>query len=244
MFTPTTTITTLSAARLDADLIWLCVPDAVLPEVSASIASRRSLHSQVVIHSSGVLGTSVLQPARDSGALIGSVHPLMTFPTRTPIPLIGVHFAIEAGAVLERRLTKLVQLLGGLPFSVTSRGKPLYHAAAVMASPLLVSLATATLSIAVASGLTEKQALVLLEPIMKASIHNFFKDGTASSFSGPFARGDAETVSLHLAALKEHPFQQQVYRALADYALQALPAKNRQELQRRLASNPGLYTEG
>lgn len=224
----------LSAARLDAELIWLCVPDASIEEVAQEVALHRpSLKGQTVLHSSGVYSSAVLAAARKAGARVGSVHPLMTFPTRRPVLLAGVPFAVEGMQI--RRLEGLVRLLGGEPFQVSSSAKALYHAAAVMASPLLVSLATAARTTASLAGLTNGKADALLEPIMAATVHNFFQHGGAASFSGPFARGDIKTVSLHLEALETHPSLRQVYRELALFALDALPAKNKRQLRAELS---------
>jgi predicted short-subunit dehydrogenase-like oxidoreductase (DUF2520 family) len=145
-----------------------------------------------------------------------------------------VPFAVEAEGRLRTQLFRLVHQLGGRPFTIPSEGKPLYHAAAVMASPLLVSLAAAAEETAVLSGLSKKQARVLLEPIMQATLLNFFCDGGAKSFSGPFARGDDQTVSLHLAALRQHPLLSQVYATLAAHALEVLPVENKARLLRVL----------
>jgi predicted short-subunit dehydrogenase-like oxidoreductase (DUF2520 family) len=229
----------LSKASLGADVLWLCVPDVALAEVAAAIAAKPgSLHGQVVLHSSGVHSTEVLAPARKAGAKIGSVHPLMTFPARKPVSLAGVPFAIEAEQRLAKQLERLVRLLGGRPFRLASAGKAMYHAAAVMSSPLLVSLASAAQETAMLAGFSEKQARELLEPIMLASIRNFFLNGGAASFSGPFARGDDATVSLHLAALARHPSLREVYRALAEHALRVLPNRNKGELKKALAASP------
>jgi predicted short-subunit dehydrogenase-like oxidoreductase (DUF2520 family) len=229
----------LRKATLDAEVLWLCVPDLALADVAAAIAAKRGpLRGQIVLHSSGVNSTEVLAPARKAGAQVGSVHPLMTFPTRKPVSLAGVPFAVEAGRQLGGKLEQLVRLLGGRPFRLAAAGKAMYHTAAVMSSPLLVSLASAAQETATLAGLSEKQAGELLEPIMLASIRNFFRNGGAASFSGPFARGDAATVSLHLAALEGHPPLQQVYRALADHALRVLPSRNKGKLKKALAASP------
>jgi predicted short-subunit dehydrogenase-like oxidoreductase (DUF2520 family) len=229
----------LHKARLDAEVLWLCVPDTALVDVAAAItAKRRSLRGQVVLHSSGVYSAEVLSAARKAGGSVASVHPLMTFPTRKPVPLAGVPFAVEAAAPLYKKLHSLVRLLGGKPFRLTAAGKANYHAAAVMASPLLVSLASAAMETAQRSGLSRKRSAALLEPIMLATVRNFFRDGAAASFSGPFARGDVSTVSLHLEALAGHPSLQQVYRALASHSLLVLPTQNKIELRKALAAPP------
>jgi predicted short-subunit dehydrogenase-like oxidoreductase (DUF2520 family) len=227
----------LHRARLDAEVLWLCVPDAVLGEVTSAIAAMRtSLKGQVVLHSSGVHSSSMLSAARKAGAAIGSVHPLMTFPTRRPVALDGVPFAVESPPALRRELDALVRLLGGLPFRVPASGKVLYHTAAVMASPLLVSLVSAAQETAVLAGLSHEQAGELLEPIMQSTLRNYFRNGKQTSFSGPFARGDRETVSLHRRALEKHPSLDGVYCALALHALQALPARNKRQLRKELNS--------
>lgn len=224
-------------AVLDAEVLWLCVPDSEIAAVaSAIIAKRPALRGQVVVHSSGVYSSAVLTEAQRAGAKVASVHPLMSFPTRRPVTLAGVPFAIEATGALAGKLEKLVLQMGGKPFRLPAAGKALYHAAAVMASPLLVSLATAARQTAMQAGLTGEQADELLEPIMTATLRNFFRDGGARSFSGPFARGDAETVSLHLEALKAHPFLQAVYTALAEQSIDVLPVREKGALQETLAA--------
>jgi predicted short-subunit dehydrogenase-like oxidoreductase (DUF2520 family) len=230
-------------ARFDAQLLWLCVPDAAIAEVAEAISARVPLKGKIVVHSSGVHSSEILRVAKQAGARVGSVHPLMTFPTLTPVPLAHVPFAIEAEKAVAGRLQKLVTLLGGRPFLLPGAGKPLYHAAAVMASPLLVSLATAARAMATQAGLSPEDADMLLQPIMMATIRNFFANGGPASFSGPFARGDVATVSLHLAALKEHPSLQQVYRGLAHYALETLPVNNKQGLKHQLGRQPILGSE-
>ena len=54
------------------------------------------------------------------------------------------------------------------------------------------------------------------------------------SFSGPIARGDIETIRLHLQSLEPHPMVAAVYRSLALYALEVLPAEAPVELRKLL----------
>jgi predicted short-subunit dehydrogenase-like oxidoreductase (DUF2520 family) len=67
-----------------------------------------------------------------------------------------------------------------------------------------------------------------------ATVRNYFEKGSARSFSGAFARGDAGTVELHLRALVAHPMLHGLYRQLARHAVDALPVKNGLELGRVL----------
>jgi predicted short-subunit dehydrogenase-like oxidoreductase (DUF2520 family) len=227
----------LREARLDARVIWLCVPDAAIAGVASKVATRRgSLRGQIVIHSSGALSAEVLEPARRAGAWIAAAHPVMSFPTRRVVALEGVMFGIEAReAAVRRELSALVRQMGGVPFAVKAETKALYHAAGIFASPLLVSAITAAMETAELAGLDAKTATAWVRALVEATVANVFARGPARSFSGPFARGDAETIDLHLQALAEHPILADVYRSLARHAIAALPVKNRRALEKAVA---------
>ena len=230
-------LTTLDQARLEADVLWLCVPDKAVARVTAQLTKRvavRGLEGQIVIHSSGALSADVLQQAAKVGASVGSVHPLMSFPTRTPVTLKGVSFAVEADAASSRVLNRLVRRIGGYPFAIKAASKALYHAVGVLSSPLLVSHLAAVHETAARAGFSPRQARRLIEPIARATLDNFFHNGPAKSFSGPIARGDVETIRLHLQALKPHPMLASVYRSLALYALEALPSPGTRALRASL----------
>ena len=125
-------LTTFDRAQLDADVLWLCVPDAAIAKVTERLVRRvvargRRLDGQIVIHSSGALSSEILAPAARLGAAVGSVHPVMTFPGRTPVPLQDVPFGVEADAATRRILNGIVRRIRGRPFAVEAAGKALYH---------------------------------------------------------------------------------------------------------------------
>lgn len=225
------------SAKFDARILWLCVPDATIAETAARIAAQRGdLRGQIVVHSSGALPASVLEPVRLAGARVGAVHPVMTFPTRRVVALKDVMFGVESEDPGTRRtLNALVRRLGGVPFPVDSDAKALYHAAGVMASPLLVSALTAAMKAAQLAGLDAKTSAKWVRALAGATAANVFARGPDVSFSGPFARGDVETIRLHLQALADHPILTGVYQSLARHAVDALPVKNRAALEAALA---------
>lgn len=237
LWTRTLPLTTLDRAQLKADVLWLCVPDAAIERVTGRVVKRvgkRGLKGQIVVHSSGALSALVLQAAARVGASVASVHPVMSFATRDPVSLQGVPFGVEAEAASRRILNAIVRQVGGRPFAVEAASKALYHAAGVMSSPLLVSHLAAAQEMAVLAGFTPQQARRLIEPILRATLDNFFLRGPGKSFSGPIARGDVQTIHLHLQALKPHPMLAGVYRSLALYALETLPALGKKKLRRSL----------
>src|SRR5271156_3841859 len=229
----------LGRAQLQADVLWLCVPDAAIAQVTRRLVQRAaarglSLKGKIVVHSSGALSSEVLEPAAHAGASVASVHPVMSFPTRTPVPLLGVPFGVEADAVSRRVLNAIIRRIGGRPFAIRAESKALYHAVGVLSSPLLVSHLVAAQEAAALAGFSPRQARRLIEPIARATLDNVFLRGAGKSFSGPIARGDLDTIRLHLRALKPHPMLAGVYRSLALYALEALPSPGRKALQASL----------
>jgi predicted short-subunit dehydrogenase-like oxidoreductase (DUF2520 family) len=226
----------ISRAKLDAQVLWLCVPDAAIATtVEWLVAKRGDLSGQIVVHSSGALDRSVLAAAERAGARTGSVHPMMSFPTRHVIGLKGTRFGVEAAnAVTRKQLFALVRRLGGRPFAIDSNGKAMYHAGAMFGSPLLVAALAAGVRAMRAAGIEEEEALALLGPMAAATVATVQKQGLARSFSGPLARGDAATVKVHRKALATHPLVAQTYVALAEIAVQDLPSADRRAIQAAL----------
>ena len=254
-------MTTLPDAKLDADVLWICTPDAVISKIAADLGARLSAKAAaarlrspktnarrippIVFHSSGALGSSELAVLRTVEASVASVHPLMTFPqpsipqkNRPERQLASVPFAIEGDPRACRAARKLVQALGGEAFALSARNKTLYHAFGAFISPLLVAVLTAATETAAAAGYTPVQARRRMQLIIERTLANFFAAGPQKSFSGPIARGDVATIARHLDALRPHPRLEALYRELSRYALHSLPSRNRRQIQRLLYKPP------
>jgi predicted short-subunit dehydrogenase-like oxidoreductase (DUF2520 family) len=224
-------------AKLDAETLWICVPDGEIVAVAEKIAERRAdLRGQLVIHSSGAMTVEALEAARRTGATVAGIAPVFSFPTKEPLSFEGVMFVVESPAGRGRKPTALVRKLGGRPIEISSPSKVLYHAAATMASPLLVSALQAAVETARLAGLSARDAEAVVKVLATATLSNFFEKGAGRSFSGAFARGDAGTVELHLQGLLGHPTLSDLYMALARNAVSSLPVKNGPELKRVLDS--------
>jgi len=233
---------TADAAALDSELLWLCVPDREIRSAASVLANRLAVRAPVhkkrkvlfAFHSSGALGSRELEPLRQAGVAVASVHPLMTFVAGTHPSLQGVPFAVEGDDAATRVARRIVRRLGGESFALPARRKAAYHAWATLTSPLLVAFLVTLEEAASAAGLSRQDARRKSLPIITETLANYSRLGPARSFSGPLVRGDAETVAKHLAVLKKHPGAREVYVALARAALRGLPVKNRIELTRLL----------
>ena len=101
---------------------------------------ERSPGLPIALHTSGALSAEVLGPLREKGWHTGSIHPLISVTDRTEGGLEGAVWSVEGDNAALRVAKSIVRDLGGKSFSIRSEDKPLYHAAAVMASGNVVAL--------------------------------------------------------------------------------------------------------
>jgi len=224
----------VSNARLNADVIWFCVPDREIKKAAHQLASAIDWKRRIAFHSSGALLSDELDILRQRGAAVGSIHPLMTFVSGSIPSLKGVPFAMEGDAAAIRAARRLVRDLGGEAFTILKQHKTAYHAWGSFASPLLVAILVTAEQLARAAGLSAPEARRKMVPIVKQTIANYERLGPAGAFSGPIVRGDAEIVRKHLQVLKKVPEAREVYLALARAAMRHLPSRNREQLKKAL----------
>jgi predicted short-subunit dehydrogenase-like oxidoreductase (DUF2520 family) len=194
----------LAAEAADSgDTILITTPDDYILPVCAEIASRTSLHGKKVFHMSGAGGLDLLLPAAKAGAAIASIHPLQSFSSIegaiASIP--GSYFGVTAGAGSKRISSAIVRDLQGIALIISPDQKPLYHAAACIASNYLVSLISVVEDIYLSIGLSEKDAHKAYLPLIHGSLKNIEKQGCPGALTGPIARGDAGTVQKHVEAI-------------------------------------------
>ncbi|HEY8472234.1 MAG TPA: Rossmann-like and DUF2520 domain-containing protein [Natronosporangium sp.] len=188
------------------DLLLLTVPDDAIAPVAAGLSLQPA---QVVAHTSGAYGLSVLTPA---GGRPLALHPAMTF-TGEPTDvdrLPGISYGVTAPDDLRPFATRLVADLGGTVEWVAEADRPRYHAALAHGANHLVTLVNEATDLLREAGVREPAEL--LAPLLRAALDNALREGDAA-LTGPVARGDAGTIAKHLAVLK--PAQAAAYRALA-----------------------------
>jgi predicted short-subunit dehydrogenase-like oxidoreductase (DUF2520 family) len=213
------------ATLANSSLVFLTVPDDAIGPLCAEIAAQGGWRAgQGVVHCSGALPSSVLQPARDAGALVGSFHPLQTFASLQAAiaNMPGSTFALEGDPELVAQLDGLVTLLEGTPLHLRPEEKTLYHAAAAIASNYAVTLAALASDLLVREGVAPdlNTALRYLMPLLRGTLDNLDALGLPDALTGPLARGDAGTVTRHLEALEScAPDLAHLYRHLARVTL-------------------------
>lgn len=193
----------LAASQADCILITTN-DDNIAPACEEIIGNGIDMAGKKVIHMSGAGGLDLLQAVGRAGASLASIHPLQSFATVEgaikSIP--GSAFGVTAQEAIRDWSFALVRDLGGRPFPIAEEDKPLYHAAACLASNYLVTLMHAVGRTCLALGMEEQEALQAFWPLVQGTLTNIETRGTVQALTGPVARGDVETIARHIAAFK------------------------------------------
>ncbi len=203
-----------------ADLIFLCVPDDVLPVLAAKLANHTRWMGRIVAHTSGALTASTLSPLQEAGAHAMSFHPVQTFANATENAFSGIYVGIEGDAEAVAAGKVLAQALEATPLVLQSADKARYHLAASMASNFTVTLISAACDVLASLGMQRHEAVALLRPLVTQTCTNVTTHLPEEVLTGPAARGDEHTLQQHLDALTHHhPHLLPLYQTLLTHTI-------------------------
>lgn len=222
-------------AKLEADVVWLCVGDAEIANLAAALGADRSWQGKFVFHASGALTSDELTVLKRKGARVASVHPMMSFVRSAPADFTAVTFALEGDAAAKKVAASVARALGGTPFELKKTDKPLYHALGAFSSPLLIAHLAAAEKIGKKLGLKPEQTRRVIGPILQKTLQNYLEHGGAAALSGPLVRGDVKTVHKNLRALRRMSGTAEIFRALVKMAARELPVQRKAEILKVLS---------
>lgn len=183
----------------------------------------------IVLHTSGSRSSEVLAPLRESGAFVGSMHPLVSVsdPTEGAESLSAGYFCIEGDEKACIMARELVEILRGRSFTIAPDKKALYHAAAVMSAGHIAALFSGSVELLTECGVSREEARKVLAPLVASTAANLEKYTPEGALTGPFARGDRGTVERNLTAIRNsaHPELAEIYCVLGLRSLE-LAKKN------------------
>lgn len=187
------------------ELTFITSPDDTLQTISNKLAEHQILPiGSIVVHCSGVLDSSILRALKEHGCHIASFHPAKSFvKTKDNNAFKGVLCMVEGDAVAVAWLGKAFGILGATLIPIQPDKKPGYHAACVMASNYLVTLAATAEELMQKSGIEKNFAKKIIQQLMEGTLNNINQVAdTRNALTGPLARGDKSTIQLHLEALE------------------------------------------
>lgn len=205
----------------DTTAVVLAVPDGVLPELAAAVAGQGPAPSGcAAYHLSGALTTEVLAPLHARGYSVGSLHPLQAIahPVTGAEHLPGSYFSVTGEPLAVSTARRLLGAMGCRAIAVPEVWRPAYHAACVLASNGIVALLSAAVRLLTELGVEPDEAREALLPLARGTLRNLGELGPEGSLTGPVARGDVETVDLHLRSLE--PEERRLYAAVTLELLQ------------------------
>lgn len=185
----------------EVELVVLAVPDDVIEQLAGEL---RLYGGQAIVHTSGVLGAEVLEPARAAGTQLGAFHPLIAFADteRAIAAFHGATIAVEGDDQLVAHLADMAEALGATAVRLAAGTKAAYHAAAVLSAGGFVALLDAIAELARAAGLDEQGALAVYGGLIEQTLGNARALGIRAALTGPMTRGDVGTLERHLDAMR------------------------------------------
>lgn len=236
---------------LASQVVLIAVPDDEIASVAAELSriGGEELQGRVVLHTSGALDSRVLDPVRECGANVGSMHPLQTFTGKNVPSLEGRVFAVEGDTRAMRVAQQIARSLGASPARIEGEKKVLYHAAAAIAAGHVLAVEEAATQLLISLGMVRREAVRALLPLTRQVLENFERLGPRAAWTGPLSRGDYKTVAAHLYALRDSPEEiaaaYEVLNRLAARVLAQDAAKMLDELEKVSAeTKPKVKTRG
>ncbi|MEP6787810.1 MAG: DUF2520 domain-containing protein [Acidobacteriota bacterium] len=223
-FSSSTQIKTLDeSSELNSDVIFITTQDAQIVSVAKELAKKIN-GSPILFHTSGSYPSSILKDLKAAGGRTGSIHPLVSISKSElgPERFRGAFFCVEGEPDAVEMGRRIVNDLGGRPFTIDTQFKTLYHAAAVTACGHLVALLDAAVEMMTKCGLSADESKNILMPLVTSTVQNLNDQSPAEALTGTFARADIETFTRHLTALNENVSEDllEIYLLLGERSLE------------------------
>ena len=206
-------------------MLFLTVSDKAIPAVVHQLTDMGEdlLKGKLLCHTSGAISSAVFS---GTGAFGYSIHPLLAISNKENSyrDLPQAYFTVEGDAAYLQYWLDLLSGIGLSVKAISADEKVRYHAAAVMASNLVCGLYDMASGELVKCGFTKTEAEQALKGLFLENAKGIVKNGVTAQLTGPLERGDAETVTGHLAALDEDT--RNIYRLLSGKVLDVAERKN------------------
>lgn len=192
-----------SLNEIKSEIIFITTQDSEIQKIAEKLKPKIAPDS-FIFHTSGALSSEIFSDLTENS--VGSIHPLVSISDSFlgEKRFADAFFCVEGDEKAVETAKKIVSDLEGKPFSIESKHKTLYHAAAVTACGHLVATIDAAIEIMQKCGLESQNAQKILLPLIKSTIENLETQNTSQALTGTFARTDLETFEKHRASIKEN----------------------------------------
>ena len=213
-----------------SDTLFITVPDGEISGVWDRMREA-DLNGKIVIHTSGACTIAQLSGITDSGAFGFSLHPLCAVSDRftSHEALSKAVFTIEYDENKNEEaylsIVRMMENAGNTVIPIKSEDKPRYHAAAVMASNMVVGLSYTAEQMLKSVGFDEESAGKALMPLIKGAVDNILRQGSIDALTGPVERNDVTTVRKHMDVLNDG--ESAIYKSLTKVLVEIAGQKHK-----------------
>jgi len=175
---PDVSITSVPAILESADLVLLAIPADQIASTVAGIAEAKMWRAgQLVAHTAGEFGISVLAPATQQGVIALAIHPAMSF-TGTSIDLARIresYFAVAAPAIAIPIAQALVIEMGAEPIVISEENRSTYFEAISVATSFSALIVNQAIGLLETAGI--ENARGVLGPVLRSSVEQALAEG-------------------------------------------------------------------
>lgn len=205
----------------NSDVIFITVPDGAIEEVWRSIKDL-DYKGKTICHCSGAMSSEIFSEPDNSGGRC-SFHPLLAVSSVSQ-DLGEAFFTIEGNETGLETARKILNQCGNTYQEIDKTYKSRYHAAAAIASNLVVGVLDMAVSMLTECGFDEEGARKALTPLVTGNVAAVMERGAKAALTGPVKRGDIETVEKHLKLLSGNDYE--IYRLLSLKLLEIAQLQN------------------
>ena len=166
-----------------SDTVLIAVSDNAVSDVAHDVAGMfdvtdtdedMPLSGKTFMHMSGSLPSTLLQPLKDLGASVGSMHPIQTFNTDMEVPDIfrGICFGVEGDKDAVSKAEYIADMFESAVSEIDTEGKPYYHMACCFASNYLCVLLDIVGRLLNKAGFNEYFGSEALGPLIEQTVIN------------------------------------------------------------------------
>lgn len=226
-FTQSTAYTQLPALVRDCEVLLVTTPDDAIASVWKQVCScGEDLSEKIIVHCSGSMASTVFEGAVERGMTAASLHPFYAVSDRyhSYQTLKDALFTLEGSGARLEELDQYLRAAGLTIQKIQAQSKTRYHAAASVASNLMVGLTELAMDLLGTCGFDREHAHMALRPLMQGNLDAMMEKDTIGALTGPAERGDVRTVDRHLQELSGE--DREIYRLLTKRIVTIAKVKN------------------
>lgn len=175
---PDVAVVSVPAILESADLVLLAIPaDQLAPTVNGIAEANMWRSGQLVAHTAGEFGISVLAPASQQGVIALAIHPAMSF-TGTSIDLARIresYFAVAAPAIALPIAQALVIEMGAEPIVISEENRATYFEAISVATNFSAMIVNQAIGLLEGAGIDNARGV--LGPVLRSSVEQALAEG-------------------------------------------------------------------